>query len=1543
MSGIGTLNIDVLANIASAVDNFVKVHDAASKHARGMRDEFIKAQDEIKEAFRTSAEIIGVGFSLEGMRELVMHSIEGAEKAQNLSQVLGVTTQTIQTLSFAAGMVGGNIDTVTTAFTHMERAGEQAIAGNAQASEGFRALGVNSSQLAELLKKPDDLFLQISRHVAEMGDGSAKTSAIWEVMGKGSAQLIPMLELVGTQYDEIRKRAEAFGVTLSSQNQSALVAAGEGMSELKQAAVGLGNQFTIALLPAITEVEEKLLNFGASGAAGGFFTNLQLDVSQAVVLFEHASDAVADFMRTIIDVADTSSTSTAHMTHDLVGYVQQSLNEWEHIKGAVQEAWVDIVDGGTATWIAIEGQEEKFVAATKEKFAPMASMLSNIAFAMGDFGESAALDKLSKEWEHATDDVGGYKDKLGALQMQHDDAIAAIRAGVKAATEDNQKWADGIRLTAAATSLMTTGMDEFVSSLKAGDIPGNAQKLADAMGNLRSSGEDLIAQGADEAKVHADVDNAIAALTKTVQRANAARGEYNANVAAGTAIANAAARASEEMQRIIDGLAGKVGGQYAQSWAAYNTSLDKIHQKYDLMIKDVSLAGKAEEMQAEAIDLLNDGMRRQQDATEKLDIVVQNATAGLNERVRLSGLTVEQQKIEIEYAGLLSEADKALLDVMGPLNEADQKRITSLYNVAAATVHLDEATQNSKQVFEDYRQIYSAGITDLIEIGGRFFTGQEKGFKGMFDDILSAAKNFFTALAFEYAKLNLLNPILNTMFGGALGMLPTGGGGIMGMIGGGGASAGGGATGTAGGTAGGGTDLFGTASGGISLFNAGKTIFGGFSSAASSFWYGSPYNPASSTFMGPPVAGQAMGPGAPYGGGFGQALGVAGGVYAGYSEYNRAGGGAAGLVGGAAYGVGTYALGAGLTSAAAGTGFAAGMSGAVAIPVIGWIAAAAMIVDMLSGGKLFGTEGKFDHAESALTIGSGGAVASAGYDVKGQKPLFGGSTHEWHTSDVDPAAQAAADQFFAMLKQGDEQFAKDLHATMIDVVGGVFDQTYDKHGNVTGSTTTIAGHTYSGESAGDFQTREIAENKLAILGQFDAGLDKAVDQFRTNADEIGAIADSLASAEAMMQSGTKFLALGADQSLTALLSLAEGSTRFGETVGQALQRIMQSQAQYDQFVGGFKKTNFVDDYEAALSNINTTMKANVAQANALAEAAGAAGASEEDLGNITAFAAQQAADALKALEASAQSLAFSMGLTTVGSLDDVTSEINRLQAKAQTGSQGMNGFGDAIQAVADRAKAAMDLMLGALSPLDDQEKLQKALEGLRAGTTSRDQVLEIGRRLYASSQAYTDLFNQVMATPDRSGQGSFGSTHHDAPGGLSAAEQTRLSDLLKEQTELQKQADFANAQTLATQIAEIAASKGEDFHQVATDMHLDLAGLEKRLNMSDDDFAKYIADQQAKLDDNKENTTSIVSAINDAANQIVVALGGKPISHPGLPGTPETFDGGGPSRPNRGGHSTRNISDADANAIGNAVVDGIVRGTRGTMPRGLQGLQGGRG
>jgi len=202
-----------------------------------------------------------------------------------------------------------------------------------------------------------------------------------------------------------------------------------------------------------------------------------------------------------------------------------------------------------------------------------------------------------------------------------------------------------------------------------------------------------------------------------------------------------------------------------------------------------------------------------------------------------------------------------------------------------------------------------------------------------------------------------------------------------------------------GGSAFAGSSASGSVSGGSSAF-AGSTASAGYGGFGSSFGYGS---------------------------GLSSALGAAGALFAGYNEFKAAGGGIGGVAGGAAYGIGTFALGgaisAGVSAAAAG-GISAGLTaGFAAIPVVGWIALAAMAVNIISGGKLFGTAAKPYGAEENLSIGASGASISAAIDEKGQKAFFGGTYYKKVSTPVDQATQDSVAAFYDALSKAAVQEA----------------------------------------------------------------------------------------------------------------------------------------------------------------------------------------------------------------------------------------------------------------------------------------------------------------------------------------------------------------------------------------------------------------------------------------------------------------------------------------------------------------------------------------
>jgi ribosomal protein L12E/L44/L45/RPP1/RPP2 len=1144
---------------------------------------------------------------------------------------------------------------------------------------------------------------------------------------------------------------------------------------------------------------------------------------------------------------------------------------------------------------------------TTGKYGDTASVVANVIK-----GVALSFLALAESVKAVTNIVGASGDTLATVFSLPVKAGAALASGGFDAMK--KSVVDSLAGVKAAWTSAGTGI---------GDVVGNVKKdFNDLFGTFSNvSGGAETTAGAVKKMAAPLVVSADAS-----DRAAKALEDYNkAQLAAGAFLAK------------LSGEIDPINKAYAD-YVANIIQANKISQE---MVDKGTKAGKAIEAQAEAQQFLSQVTAKANGVLDdqlaklvKQGDVVGNYLQKIGQDQALVGLSERESGItqaineQVDAWNKLDPAIRANEVAMGNLDPTTEAGRNAIASATGALYDSKKAFDASQKAAQDWADIWkSAGNEAADAIGKAVVEGGS-----LLKSLTDIAKQVVEQIISYFVKLSVINPILNSIFGGTFGggagggLLPTLAGAASAF--GGGASSGGSGDFNMGGysgvTASGNAALFGTAQQGFSLLNAGKTIWDGFSNGLSKFWNGAGYN------MGGPAG---LG-GTGYTSGFGQALGVAGGIYAGYNRYQQ-GGALGGVAGGVTYGLGTYALGAGIAGAAAGTGFAAGVGGAFAIPVIGWAALIAMVIDKISGGKLFGTDAnKFKFGQQTLSIDGTGASLSAGADYVGQKALFGGSYHEWKTLDVGQDAIDAANDFFDQLKKGTENFAKQFGTTMGDVVGGTFTQTFDKHGNVTATSSVVNGVTYK-DTADQFQERIIAENELAVLGKFDAGLSAAVDKYRANADDLANIVNSLATVQLDFNNGLHLMALGSDQTTSALLKLAEGTAGFGESVEDALTRIVQAQQQYDQFVAQFKPaTNYVDDFEGALSQINASMLANIKQANALAVAAGAAGASEKDLANIHAYAAQQAAEAIKALQASAQSLAFGLGLTTQGSLDDVNQEIARLQAKAGDAAQPVRDFGAAISQAADRAKHAMDLLLGDLSPLNDQQKLQTALQGLRAGTVTQDQVLEIGRRLYASTAQYTALFNMVrnMGGGNIDVSGAVGGNTRPSGAGLSADEQSRLKDLLEEQQTLQAAAQLQQYQTLAQQVAEIASAKGEDWQQVLSDMGVNIDKFEKGLNLTDQQTSDYIDAIQKQVDDNGDNTESLIAALDRLTRALggTVPSGGDTSSR----GTPfgdnsdvGTFGGtqgrGGTDSRNHGHAGQRNITDDDAKAIGTAVAIGI--------------------
>ncbi|MDO5625008.1 MAG: tape measure protein [Pseudomonadota bacterium] len=417
-------------------------------------------------------------------------------------------------------------------------------------------------------------------------------------------------------------------------------------------------------------------------------------------------------------------------------------------------------------------------------------------------------------------------------------------------------------------------------------------------------------------------------------------------------------------------------------------------------------------------------------------------------------------------------------------------------------------------------------------------------------------------------------------------------------------------------------------------------------------------------------------------------------------------------LGAAAYGTAAYAgmaaAGAGTAAMAAGGGMAAAGTAALgAIPVVGWIALAAIAVDKLSGGKLFGTKFKAESASQQFDFSSNGATGVDSVTEVRNRSMFRGRAWRTTNTNVDEQTQRQLDSYFDELQKATAQAAGTLGVDMPDLLAASFRREFDKDGNLKSEFGTIAGRVYR-EAQDAFSQRLVAENLLRVAMQAGSAMEinQLGDRYRTTPEAMTEYATLMLAVQSDIKQAEQLWTDTGPGSITRVVDLMEQLGRAGEALAETYQRVTEAAISYGQLMAGVDRelrTHGLNEWQRAALDIETQYREQVRHVNDLAKSLGLAGARSEDLAKIELLRAQRMADVQHQMEA-------------------------------------------------QRDAMLRDFALSDYSPLTDAQKLSNAMDELRTAVGAGDintanrlaqTALGLGRNLYASGADYNALYGDV--------------------------------------------------------------------------------------------------------------------------------------------------------------------------------------------------------
>ncbi len=265
------MNYGILIDMAADVARLKT--DMAS--AKGVVDRFASDVSSRLKTFDRALSGLGAGLSVAGIgtyfTTITKGAIEAGDRVSELSQITGISANTLSGWSVAAKTSGINLETLAQSMSKMAKGLTVNVEETKGAGQALAALGLNVEEFRAL--KPAEQMLELADSFSQVEDGGTKTAAAMAIFGKQGAAMIPFLNQGREGLEKFRQVAQDLGLVLDDETAGAMNAVQDGFEIMAMSSQGLGNQIAQKLLPTF----EGLIQLFIESKREGGSLNVMLD------------------------------------------------------------------------------------------------------------------------------------------------------------------------------------------------------------------------------------------------------------------------------------------------------------------------------------------------------------------------------------------------------------------------------------------------------------------------------------------------------------------------------------------------------------------------------------------------------------------------------------------------------------------------------------------------------------------------------------------------------------------------------------------------------------------------------------------------------------------------------------------------------------------------------------------------------------------------------------------------------------------------------------------------------------------------------------------------------------------------------------------------------------------------------------------------------------------------------------------------------------------------------------------------------------------
>jgi hypothetical protein len=214
------------------------------------------AIDNFAQNANTAMAALAGHFAITTIKDFVDHTTQAMADASRMAKMLGISTQSLEELRYAAEKSGVSIDTLDDSMKELQIRAVDAKSGSGEAADAFKALGMRSTTAAGKIREPIELLSDVADRLKNLPTQSERIWVADAMFGDQGAEMLKIIEGGSEGLAQMRLEARELGYTLDESTSQSAIQFRQAIISLKAVLSAVVRTITKNILPAITSFIE---------------------------------------------------------------------------------------------------------------------------------------------------------------------------------------------------------------------------------------------------------------------------------------------------------------------------------------------------------------------------------------------------------------------------------------------------------------------------------------------------------------------------------------------------------------------------------------------------------------------------------------------------------------------------------------------------------------------------------------------------------------------------------------------------------------------------------------------------------------------------------------------------------------------------------------------------------------------------------------------------------------------------------------------------------------------------------------------------------------------------------------------------------------------------------------------------------------------------------------------------------------------------------------------------------------------------------------